>query len=60
MIIYLCKRLHKQGGAVLATIKDVAGAAGGSIVRGSRGPKKKSHVNKEKRTRVLKAMAKMK
>ena len=53
MIIYLCKRLHKQGGAVLATIKDVAGAAGGFFGEGYPVPHDQGAVKEEKRTRGI-------
>lgn len=59
MIIYLCKRLHKQGGAVLATIKDVAGAAGVSVATVSRVLNDNGYVHEETRTRVIAAMAKL-
>lgn len=59
MITYLCKRLHKQGGAVLATIKDVAGAAGVSVATVSRVLNDNGYVHEETRTRVIAAMAKL-
>lgn len=59
MIIYLCKRLHKQGGAVLATIKDVAGAAGVSVATVSRVLNDNGYVHEETRTRVIAAMEKL-